>query len=528
MGRNALRPYPESAAPYAGAVNRARHFFLAILALAALALGGCADEDVAPAAPSPRSGPPMPAQTTGATVLPSTVAVPGEAKSWVAVAHPRRDVYELSVEDVRRVVAGEVRDWGDLGGARAAIEVFVPAEDVADLAAVLGVPVERIRARRLEGGALIEAVRASAGGFSLVRPEALTPAVLALVVEGHDPLGDPASTSPLRTAGGGPGFDPVLVVSPGEILPVRCANAALEAHGDFGAMFEDVRPLLERADVAIGGLDTPLTDVSPPTPCERTFVLQGGPRAAEAIAAAGIDVLFVNGNHMLDCWLPCPPYSALRDTLSRLHGLGVATAGAGENAREARQPHIVEVGPVRLAFLAYDEIAPWNWATATTPGTAPLRPEVVVEDVRAAKAVADIVIVGMSWGIEYTSDPTSNQRALAAAAVEAGASLVVGNHPHVVQAIEARSNQSGEALVVYAQGNYLFDQSWSVPTTQAVLLQAGFLDGRLIGYRLRPVVTRANSELFRGLFRPELVPPGGEEGRAILGRVWAAQDRLSR
>lgn len=451
-----------------------------------------------------------------------------DGKSWVAIAHARRDVYELRLDDVRRVLTGEVRDWADLGGTPAAIEAFVAVEDVAALATVFGVPVDKISARRLDGGALVEAVRVSTGAFALVRPEALTPDVLALVVEGHDSLGDPASTSPLRTVGVVQAFDPVLVVSPGEILPVRCANAALEAHGDFNAMFEDVRPLLERADVAIGALDSPLTDVSPATPCERTFVLQGGPRAAEAIATAGIDVMFVNGNHMLDCWQPCPPYSGLRDTIARLHRLGVATAGAGENLDQARRPQVVEAGgaaggkPVRLAFLAYDEIAPGNWATAATPGIAPLRRDVVIEDVRAAKRVADVVIVGMSWGIEYETDPTSNQRELAAAAVEAGASLVVGNHPHVVQAIERR----GDSLVLYAQGNYFFDQSWSTWTMQSVLLQAGFVDGRLIGYRLQPVVTRGNDELFRGLYQPELVPRAGAEGREILGRIFEAQDRL--
>ncbi|MFN8638428.1 MAG: CapA family protein [Dehalococcoidia bacterium] len=186
---------------------------------------------------------------------------------------------------------------------------------------------------------------------------------------------------------------------------------------------------------------------------------------------------------------------------------------------------------MRVAFLAYDEIAPWNWA-ASTPGTAALKQELVVEDVRRARASADLVVVGMSFGIEYQADPTASQRALAAAAIDAGATLVVGNHPHVVEAIERRTvSDAGtprEAFVIYAQGNYIFDQSWSVPTTQAAMLEAGFVDGRLIGYRLRPVVTRGNAALARGLYRPELVSPAGPEGRAILGRIWDAQDRLPR
>lgn len=443
-------------------------------------------------------------------------------------------MYELTLEQVRDIVIGRTRNWFNLGGANEAIQVFVPAGDAAEIAAFAGqgLTPSTITARALPDADLVKTVGATKGSFAIVRPEALTPDVLPLVVEGHDPLRDPASRSPLRIGVLAREFDPVMIASPGEILPVRCANAALEAHGDFNVMFEAVRPLLEQADIAIGGLDTPLTDVSPPTPCVSTFTLQGGPRAADAIAAAGIDLLFVNGNHMLDCWAPCPPYAALRDTLARLHRLGVATAGAGENLREARRAVVIEAGagkPMRFAFLAYDEIAPWNWATEGAPGTAPLKRETVIEDVRAAKASADIVIVGMSWGIEYTPDPNANQRDLAAAAIEAGATLIVGNHPHVVEAIERRNAADGrQAFVIYAQGNYIFDQSWSVPTTQAVLLEAGFADGRLIGYRLRPVVTRGKSELRRGLYRPELVPPAGPEGREILGRIWDAQDRLPR
>jgi poly-gamma-glutamate synthesis protein (capsule biosynthesis protein) len=504
------------------------------IALVAAMLAACADEDLLTAREARSLATPgatSPAARTAEGGVPLTPPAGDRAgTSWVAIAHPRQTVYELRLDDVRTILAGRVRDWSALGGPPAPIEALVPETDASEIEAALGLGQRALVARRLPATAIVEAVRHSPGAFALVRPAALTPDVLALVVEGHDPLGDPAATSPLRTAGEVAPFDPVLVVSPGEILPVRCANAALEASGDYGAMFEDVRPLLDRADVAIGGLDAPLTDVSPPTPCVSTFVLQGSARAAEAIAQAGIDLLFVNGNHMLDCWQPCPPYAGLRDTLARLHRLGVATAGAGENAGEARQPRVIEAGSgprkTRIAFLAYDEIAPWNWATASTPGTAPLRREVVVEDVRAAKAVADVVIVGMSWGIEYTTDPTSTQRELAAAAVEAGATLIVGNHPHAVQAIERRSGPAGDALVVYAQGNYLFDQSWSVQTTQAVLLQAGFVDGRLIGYRLRPAVTRGYAGVRRGLYRPELVAPGSEEGRDILGRVWQAEDRL--
>ena len=102
-------------------------------------------------------------------------------------------------------------------------------------------------------------------------------------------------------------------------------------------------------------------------------------------------------------------------------------------------------GPVRFAFLGYDSIAPWYAAGDETPGTAPLSAESVREDVSAARALADHVVVGAGWGVEYTSNPIASQREIGGIAVEAGASFVMGNHPHWVQAVEHFDGEHGDA-----------------------------------------------------------------------------------
>ena len=75
------------------------------------------------------------------------------------------------------------------------------------------------------------------------------------------------------------------------------------------------------------------------------------------------------------------------------------------------------------------------------------------------------------------------------------------------------------ALATYALGNFVFDQDWSIATTRSVILEVGFDDARVLGYRLRPVVVRDN-------YRPEFVDPAGEEGATILRRVWDGTDAL--
>jgi poly-gamma-glutamate synthesis protein (capsule biosynthesis protein) len=111
--------------------------------------------------------------------------------------------------------------------------------------------------------------------------------------------------------------------------------------------------------------------------------------------------------------------------------------------------------------------------------------------------------------------PAPHQRQAAAVAFAAGASLIIGNHPHVVQALELIEG----ALVVYALGNFVFDQDWSLATQQGAVLEAGFGLGRLLGFRLRPIAIRE-------LYRPEFVTPAGPEGSEILGRIWDASDLL--
>jgi poly-gamma-glutamate synthesis protein (capsule biosynthesis protein) len=293
------------------------------------------------------------------------------------------------------------------------------------------------------------------------------------------------------------------------------------AGGDFGEIFALVGSHLRSADVLAVSMEVSATDLGAPTPCIDRLVqltLQADSAVIDALAEAGVDVVTTAGNHAGDCNTFCPWRDALVDTLSELEARGLAHAGTGSTLAEARALALVERDGVRLAILSYDSIAPWYWAQEMGPGTAPAIAEVVAEDVAAARLVADHVIVSLSWGEEYVQTTTSGQEAIVNAALETGASLVVGNHPHTVQPLIERDVERGDALVAYALGNFVFDQNWSTQTTQSVLLEVGFSRERLIGYRVRPVVVRRD-------FQPELVSPRGFEGSQTLERLWRATDQ---
>ena len=465
-------------------------------------------------------------------------------EAWAVIAHQRADVLALSMEQLREVVRGGIDDWSALGGAARPLRLLVAAGGVGALASSIDFLPEELAADVDALEAVLTAVEGDRGALGIVPASALRPGVLALLVDGHDPYRDPWLESPLavrRWIGGADadalaevasrldldgyarGFlDPVGVLATGELIPARCTNAVLEAIGDFGAMFDGTRALLEAADLLIVPLEVSLTDRSPPTPCTRTFLLQGRAEVVGAVEEVGVDVMLTVGNHMMDCWEGCSRGASLLDTLRRLDAARVAHVGAAADLAGARAPVVVERGGLRFAFLAYDSIAPYYAATPDSPDTAPLDLDTLAEDVRRAAEQSDHVIVGFNWGVEYTADPTAFQRAAAALAVDAGAVLVIGNHPHWVQAVELLDG----AIVAYALGNFVFDQDWSIPTTRSMTLEVGFNADRPFGFRLRPLVIRGDVEHRRGLYRPEFIDPAGA-GAPILQRVWEATDRLS-
>lgn len=478
---------------------------------------------------------------------------------WAAITDQRRDVFDVTRDEITAAIRGELGNWAQLGGTPMPLVTYLPESQAPSIAAALGIETADFAAIVVPDDDVVALVESEPGALAVVEPEALRLGVLALVVDGHDPYRDPASESPLRDARwigapigqagtiaelagfeAAPTFDPAGMLAMGELIPARCTYEALLEVGGMDAMFESTGDAIAAADIAVAPLEVSLTDLSPATPCIETFVLQGPAEAADAMARVGIDVAITAGNHAMDCWEGCGPAEALLDTIANLERVGLVTAGAGEDLAAARAPATFTVetenGPVSFAFLAYDSIAAAFYAAGPdTAGTAPLETEFLREDIEAALPLADHVIVGAGWGVEYVADPIGFQTDNALAAVDAGATVVLGNHPHWVQAVEhfpadrfpqTADARTEDALVAYSFGNFVFDQDWSVETTQGMAMDLGFTADRLLGYRIRPVVIRGLPELTRGLYRPEFVDPAGE-GRVILDRIWDAQDRLA-
>jgi poly-gamma-glutamate synthesis protein (capsule biosynthesis protein) len=266
------------------------------------------------------------------------------------------------------------------------------------------------------------------------------------------------------------------------IVPARCVQAAIDARRDPDYLYTEVRQVLSAAGLAIGTLNATISDYPPRTGCIPTYVLVGGSQNADALQRAGFDVMSVATNHIKNCGLANCGYRAFFDTLDNLRRVGIAPVGAGMNLEEAMQPVVVQANGVRFGFVSLGQIEPRAFAGPSTPGIAVLDERSLRQAIAAARQVSDVVIALPHWGPEDTAVPNFSQRALARIAVEAGADLVVGNHTHVVQAVQ----QIEGVNVFYGLGNFVFDQNWDLEHMQGVILRVDFEGARVVGYELIP------------------------------------------
>lgn len=257
---------------------------------------------------------------------------------------------------------------------------------------------------------------------------------------------------------------------------------------DYGAgyPFAEVKSYLETADAGFVNLECCISTRGSPVP-GKAFCFRGPPCSAESLAGAGVDVVSLANNHSKDYGT-----NALLDTFEYLEKAGVEWCGAGNDSALAFSPAVVQVRDVSVAFLGFNSIVPEGWpATGSSPGCATTwDKETVAAAVSGANAEHDYVVASFHWGIELQTTPGAGQRELAHLAVDSGADLVLGHHPHVVQGLELYKNR----LIAYSLGNYVFSPpreiSAKTMTLVVTLCGEGLLQARVVPARItacRPV-----------------------------------------
>jgi len=242
----------------------------------------------------------------------------------------------------------------------------------------------------------------------------------------------------------------------------RSVGRTIEGSADYRYPFLNSAEVLREADLTFGNLEGPIS--SRGTNQGSMYSFRADPGVIEGLKFAGFDILSLANNHIWD-W----GGDALSDTVVLLQENGIETVGAGRNYGEANRPVIKKVNDFTVALLAYTDLYPSSFrATEQAPGISSFSEQAMQAAVGELKKETDIVVISLHWGEEYAGEPSASQRTVARSFIDAGADIVIGHHPHVIQEVETYK----DGWIAYSLGNFIFDQNFSSQTMEGLAIRA--------------------------------------------------------
>jgi poly-gamma-glutamate capsule biosynthesis protein CapA/YwtB (metallophosphatase superfamily) len=297
----------------------------------------------------------------------------------------------------------------------------------------------------------------------------------------------------------------VTIGAVGDVLMHEAVKRSAETHGKgapdggYAWLFAPVADLLAQPDVTFANLETPIAPGVPGG--TREYVFNAPPEVISALRRAGVDAVAVSNNHAFD-----QGRTGFEETLRRLEQGGMKAVGVAAEG-DGPVPLRIEAGGLGIALLGYAHFfnQEGNACPPPRPGGArcvqarPLDRARIVEDVRAAAARSDAVIVSLHWGVEYEPQPRAEDVQLAHDLVDAGALVVLGHHPHVLQPIELHRGSDGRTgVIAYSLGNFISNQSRKYVHGATPEKVAATRDGALLRVAL------AKRDYGRGVVRVEV------------------------
>jgi poly-gamma-glutamate capsule biosynthesis protein CapA/YwtB (metallophosphatase superfamily) len=259
----------------------------------------------------------------------------------------------------------------------------------------------------------------------------------------------------------------------GDVIPHEAVRAAAVAAGDptnsqgWGALLSDVADVFKRADFGFVNLETPVAPAH--SHGSKPFMFDAPVALLDGLKASGIKIVSFSNNHVMDQGWP-----GFTETREHLREEGLLFAGSGDTVQQQWLPVITEANGIKVGWLGMtrwlngnrnpdkDEqphvnFFPYPGEAGGAPGADEAQ---VIAAVKAARAQCDFLVVSIHWGIEYAPAPRPEDVDMAHKMLEAGASVIVGHHPHVLQPVETYLTQDGRNTVIfYSLGNFLSNQS---------------------------------------------------------------------
>ena len=261
--------------------------------------------------------------------------------------------------------------------------------------------------------------------------------------------------------------EPVTLVFAGDVLlSDHVLNAYETGGGITGVVGQGFLDEMQGADLFVVNEEFPFSSRGEAAP-DKQYTFRLPPERVSIFKEMGIDLVTLANNHALDFGT-----DALVDTLDTLDQAGILHVGAGRNLDEAKEPVIAELKGMKIGFMTYD-------------------PALTVQEIEKLDEVCDYVVVYVHWGIERAEHPEEYQRTMGRQYIDAGADLVVGSHPHVLQGIEYYEGKP----IVYSLGNFVFGSSIPRTALLKVVLEREETEELRAGLQLLPGASGAGYTL---------------------------------
>ena len=257
----------------------------------------------------------------------------------------------------------------------------------------------------------------------------------------------------------------------GDVIPHEPVRAAAAASGDgaqgWGALLSDVSDVFQKADFGFVNLETPVAPAH--SHGSKPFMFDAPVALLDGLKANGIKIVSFANNHVMD-----QGWAGFAESREHLREEGLLFAGSGDTAQQSWQPAIVEANGIKVGWLGmtrwlngnrnpdkddqpHVNFFPYPGESGGAPGADEAQ---VLEAIRQARAQCDFLVVSIHWGVEYAPAPRPEDVETAHKMLDAGAAVIVGHHPHVLQPVETYRTADGRnAVIFYSLGNFLSNQS---------------------------------------------------------------------
>ena len=244
--------------------------------------------------------------------------------------------------------------------------------------------------------------------------------------------------------------EPFTMLFTGDIQMGSNITAAYDGAGLSGILSDELQQQMKNADITMVNEEFPFGTGGTKAP-DKQFTFKTDPSYVKMFQETGVDIVSLANNHVLDFG-----QDVLSQTFETLDQAGIPYVGAGETLKRASACETIEVNGTKVGFLCASRVIPvvdWDVRNSQPGVFTTYDPQLLVEQIRKAEKENDLVVVYVHWGIEKAEVPEEYQKVLAHAYIDAGADLVIGSHPHVLQGIEYYK----EVPIVYSLGNFMFN-----------------------------------------------------------------------